>query len=930
MKWSRVAQPMPMPVSWRLTVGLAMAVTLLVTGSVHAAVLDVYPGGSIQAAIGGAGTGDTVIVHQGTYVERINFLGKAITVTSEDPTNPTVVANTVIDGGAGGTVVRFASGEGNSSVLTGLTITNGHATYGGGIYCSSNSSPTIEGNSITGNHGNDDGGGIYCISNSSPTIEGNSITGNQTGNYSAAGGGIYCYDSCSPTIQGNTITGNQTATDRGSGGGIYCGLNSSPTIQGNTISGNYAGTYGGGGIHLCYSSSPTIEGNTINGNTAEVSGGGIYWHSNCSPIIQSNTICGNQAGTHGGGICYYNACSPTIQGNTISGNTAEACGGGIYFCPGTSPNVCNNIISGNTAGSGGGMYVDYVGSESPAVSYCDVCGNTGGNYVGMPDHTGSDGNISVDPLFAGGSDYHLRSRGGRWNGTAWVTDTVHSPCIDAGNPASSYTNEPAPNGGRVNMGAYGGTVEASKSWEDLRPVTVFTSPADGTTVHDASVLIHGTAADDVGLVKVITRVNGGAWSIATGTTNWSAWATINPGGANLIEARAYDSAGHWGPIVGITLQGTADLRPVTMFGSPAEGAAVGDSLVLMTGTAADDVSLVKVIMRVNGGPWSVIDGTTNWSGWVRISPGANLIEARAYDSAGKWGPIVARTLNGVSNPAPVARFTAPLEGATIYDSLALVSGTAVDDSGIDKVVVRVNGGSWFVANGGASWSALVPMASGPNLVEARGYDIGGRWGPIVGRTLIGAPNLRPVASVTAPADGSGTSDAQVAVTGTADDDGTVVKVIVRVNGGPWAIATGTTSWNRLVNLAPGANLIEARAYDDVGLWGPIAGITINRSGVVPAALTALVLATPTSAGAEVCVTLSAGAAVTVEVLNIAGRPVRVIVRDREMAAGTTTVAWNGRSQNGLAVPSGTYLVRITARGGDGASFTALQPLMVTR
>jgi hypothetical protein len=40
---------------------------------------------------------------------------------------------------------------------------------------------------------------------------------------------------------------------------------------------------------------------------------------------------------------------------------------------------------------------------------------------------------------------------------------VTSPCIDAGDPASACGNEPIPNGGRINMGAYGNTAQASKS-----------------------------------------------------------------------------------------------------------------------------------------------------------------------------------------------------------------------------------------------------------------------------------------------------------------------------------------------------------------------------------------------------------------------------------------------------------------------------------
>ena len=44
-----------------------------------------------------------------------------------------------------------------------------------------------------------------------------------------------------------------------------------------------------------------------------------------------------------------------------------------------------------------------------------------------------------------------------------LMDEVSSPCIDTGDPASPLDEEPVPNGGRINMGAYGGTTQASKS-----------------------------------------------------------------------------------------------------------------------------------------------------------------------------------------------------------------------------------------------------------------------------------------------------------------------------------------------------------------------------------------------------------------------------------------------------------------------------------
>ena len=46
----------------------------------------------------------------------------------------------------------------------------------------------------------------------------------------------------------------------------------------------------------------------------------------------------------------------------------------------------------------------------------------------------------------------------------WVLDDQTSPCIDAGDPTvNPMTIEPMPNGGRINIGAYGRTAYASRS-----------------------------------------------------------------------------------------------------------------------------------------------------------------------------------------------------------------------------------------------------------------------------------------------------------------------------------------------------------------------------------------------------------------------------------------------------------------------------------
>ena len=79
-----------------------------------------------------------------------------------------------------------------------------------------------------------------------------------------------------------------------------------------------------------------------------------------------------------------------------------------------------------------------------------------------------EGNTTDDPLFAdpNNDDYHLMSQAGRWDpdSQTWIQDDVTSPCLDAGDPMSPIRWESFPNGGFVNMGAYGGIHQASRSY----------------------------------------------------------------------------------------------------------------------------------------------------------------------------------------------------------------------------------------------------------------------------------------------------------------------------------------------------------------------------------------------------------------------------------------------------------------------------------
>jgi parallel beta-helix repeat protein/predicted outer membrane repeat protein len=128
----------------------------------------------------------------------------------------TISGNTVSEGDGGGVY-------GGLFIIDNTITGNTTEWSGGGIVCGDSS--TISGNTITGNSAARDGGGIRCTYTSA-TIKKNLIAANVSYGNLYGGGGIYCNNS--PTIDGNTITGN-TAVAGGSG--IYCNSSSATIVN---------------------------------------------------------------------------------------------------------------------------------------------------------------------------------------------------------------------------------------------------------------------------------------------------------------------------------------------------------------------------------------------------------------------------------------------------------------------------------------------------------------------------------------------------------------------------------------------------------------------------------------------------------------------------------------------------------------------------
>ncbi len=486
----------------RLLVLLVLFVPFMVINTIHAEtrlVPDEYS--TIQAGIDACVDWDVVIVSPGTYTGEgnrdISFQGKAITVRSLNPKDPNGVADTVID--CQGTPsqwhrgIVFNSQEDANSTLAGLTITGGCHLEGAGVLIQ-DASPTIRQCVIQSNlcdtplskyrNSPKKGGGIL-VDEGQPHIIDCVISDNVCLGHSTRGGGI-AYIRAKPFIKGCTITGNSA---RDAGGGIYCYSCPDVLIEKCEVRDNKVTFRSGGGIDFRGSDGDLINCLIVENESGY--GGSGFHAETCDANVINCTIANNTSSSEHSGGLYSTLSQLDLRNTIIWGNTNE-----------NDTQIVVQSWSGSSSGRGGGNIIPVINSTLK-IAFSDIQGGAENIDVYVdPDWFSlnwAHGNIESDPCFVGEAaldpieepivdpvpdtgipgrrllgtikldgvnlDYHLKSQAGRWapNQAVWTQDQETSPCIDAGDPNSSIGWETFPHGEVINMGAYGGTLEASRS-----------------------------------------------------------------------------------------------------------------------------------------------------------------------------------------------------------------------------------------------------------------------------------------------------------------------------------------------------------------------------------------------------------------------------------------------------------------------------------
>ncbi|MCE9614963.1 MAG: right-handed parallel beta-helix repeat-containing protein [Lentisphaerae bacterium] len=335
--------------------------------------------------------------------------------------------------------------------------------------------------------------GIYLRDCSAPSIVSNLV-------FSHTFSGIRVRNSSAPTIAYNTAYGQNDGilVSTGIGGeqvlfnASYSNANNGISVTGDAglIRGNRVFANDNDGINLD-GGGFEVSGNTVYGNGAEgldTSGdGGLVCINN---LVYLNTNVN---------VNFYGANSVIrFEHNTLYG------GNGIYWAAPWAVTNRHNIIWTTDPGHVGIDVPNIPAGDGVMVSdrnclYATTAASAGrwgstacSSLQDWQSVSWKDPNsLGVDPLFADSTrgDFHLQSRAGSYHGGLWNVDAANSPCIDAGDPTASFTNEPAYNGLMANLGAFGNTAEASKTHYTgaFYSLTLARSPVEAGSVHMAPV-----------------------------------------------------------------------------------------------------------------------------------------------------------------------------------------------------------------------------------------------------------------------------------------------------------------------------------------------------------------------------------------------------------------------------------------------------------
>ncbi|MCP8305228.1 MAG: SMP-30/gluconolactonase/LRE family protein [archaeon] len=202
---------------------------------------------------------------------------------------------------------------------------------------------------------------------------------------------------------------------------------------------------------------------------------------------------------------------------------------------------------------------------------------------------------------------------------------------------------------------------------------------------------------------------------------------------------------------------------------------------------------------------------------------------------------------------PTVSITSPTTDSYVGNT-TLVQGTSEDThSGIKKVEVKIDDGSWQLATGTTSWSCSLDttgVSAGSHTITARATDNNDNTATTSVDVIV--DNLPPTLSITSPTSGSKLTSSTVTVMWTGSDAGSGIDHYeVKLDGGSW-IDAGTATSHEFTGVGDGSHTVRVKAVDEVGnskeatvnftvSTGIIFGLDLTTLAIIGAAIVVVIV-----------------------------------------------------------------------------------------
>ncbi|MBI5017185.1 MAG: hypothetical protein HZB55_17095 [Deltaproteobacteria bacterium] len=329
-----------------------------------------------------------------------------------------------------------------------------------------------------------------------------------------------------------------------------------------------------------------------------------------------------------------------------------------------------------------------------------------------------------------------------------------------------------------------GTASSTFTVDTVAPIVSISAPANGSATNDSTPLLTFNPGDGT---TVVVKVD----NVVVAKTSGQSLDTLTDG-PHTVVVESTDAAGNKGTASSTFTVDT--VVPVVSISSPSNGSSTNNTTPLLTYNAGGGVTVVvkldnAVIAKTSG---NLLDALTD---------GTYTVTVESTDAAGNTG--TASSTFTINTHAPAVSISAPLNGSRTNDptpTLTFDKGTGVTVVvKVDNVVVAKNSGD-----------SLNTLADGSHTVTVESTDAASNTGTATSTFTV--DTTAPAVSISAPANGSATSDNTPLLTYNAGD-GTVV--VVKLD----TVVVAKTSGESLDTLADGSHTVLVESTDDVGNKG---------------------------------------------------------------------------------------------------------------